>query len=33
MATEHIETHLHRTSNWENAAPPRGPTRSAGAFG
>lgn len=25
MATEPIETHLHRTSNWENAAPPGGP--------
>lgn len=22
MATEPIETHLHRSSNWENAAPP-----------
>lgn len=21
MATEPIETHLHRSSNWENAAP------------
>ena len=26
MATEPIETHLHRSSNWENAAPgPTGP--------
>ena len=31
MATEPIETHLHRSFNWENAAP--GPTRSAGTFG
>lgn len=33
MATEPIETHLHRSSNWENAALPPGPTGSAGAFG